>query len=368
MPDFHFQFTTLMNIIRVFGAFPYTWSRNESKNSSVTCPSSSVQYEKSSTKLTWKASTGWRIWSIFLHLVCFGFIINNLIHLKKLVHKRTDSSNTLKFAYSVYDCFLYINIILVYAYCIKEYPLMNKILNFGEEFLGKLKIDRRSLSTLRASFFVPYLIIIGQISLIVCILVDERSNFESIFHLFTYCTITFINGTLVATLSTLFYSIIIVMASLYSNIFSHLCFRSENLKSSDLNEFLATELEEETNIANDVVIPADDISSEPQENAISDSNKITDNSLEESLSKEDIKFCMQNLLALFTYQKLVNRYFAFLLSLFMVFLISTAIIAFCYVFMSIELLTPLLYLFNTVIPVLCLVNSPYTVDEEVRIY
>lgn len=364
MPSFHLQFTTLMNIIRILGAFPYTWNKNESKSSSVTCPSSSVPYEKDSYKLTWKASTGWKIWSGILYLICFGFIIYNLIHLKSLAIKRTDSSKTLKFAYSVYDCFLYINIILVYAYCVKEYALMNKILNFGEQFLGKLKIDRRSLSNLKASFLVPYFIIIGQISVIVCIIVDERDNFDNTFHLFTYTTITFINGTLVATLSTLFYSIIIVMASLYSNIFSHLCFRSENLKSSDLNEFLATELEEETNIANDVVIPADNTSS----NVISDSNKEADNANEESLSKCDIKFCMQNLLALYTFQKLVNRYFAFLLSVFMMFLISTAIISFCYVFMSKEIVSPLLYLFNTIIPVLCLINSPYTVDEEVCTY
>lgn len=358
-----------MNIIRVLGVFPYTWKTSETKNSSSTSPNNSGHNGKGFTKLTWKMSIGWKIWSGILYLISIAFIIYNLIYLKKLAAKRTGSSKTLKFAYSIYDCFLYINIVLIFAYCAKEYTLMNKILNFGEQFLEKLNIDRQCYSNMRASFLVPYIIIIGQTSTIVCLIVDERNNFENPFHLISYLTITFINGTLVATLSTLFYSIIIVMASLYNNVFSRLCFHCQNLKSTSLNKFLSDELEEEeTNVIKDVVVSSDDIRSLFRKNISSERKTNTDDTKEETLSKNDIKYCMQNLLALYTYQKLVNRYFAFLLSFFMIFLISTAIISFCYVFMSDDIVTPLLYLFNTLIPVLCLINSPYTVDEKVSIY
>lgn len=368
MPSFHLQFVTLMNIIRIFGVFPYTWRKSEIKHSSLSSPSSRVTDERVLTKLTWKVSTKWKIWSGVLYLICFGFIIFNFIYLKKLVRKRTGSSKTLEFAYSVYDCFLYINILLVYAYCAKEYVLMNKILNFGEQFLEKLRIDHQSLSNFKVSFLVPYLIIIGQISLIVCLIIYERNNFENTFHLFSYLSITFINGTLVATLSTLFYSIIIVISSIYSNIFRHLCFRSDDLKSMDLNEFLTNELEEEANRIKYVAISKEEICSHFRENVDSEINKSVDDPKEGLLTRDDIKFCTQNLLALYTFQNLVNRYFAFLLSFFMMFLMSTAIIAFCYVFMSMALARPLLYLFNTIIPFLCLVNSPYTVFKEVCAY
>lgn len=354
-----------MNIIRVLGAFPYTWTKRQTKCSSVSFSSSCATGEKVLTKLMWKESTGWKIWSRILYLICFGFIIYNLIYLKKLVLKRTGSSKTLEFAYSVYDCFLYINIILVYAYSATNYALMNKILNFGEQFLGKIKIDHLSLSNFKVSFLVPYLIIIGQISVIVCLLIDERNNFENTFHLFSYISLTFFNGILVATLSELFYSIIIVMSSLYSNIFGHLCFRSDNLKSIDLNEFLTNELEEEANRIKYVADSTDEINFHLRQDDSSDLNKITDDSEEGLLSRDDIKFCIENLLALYTYQNLVNRYFAFLLSFFILFLTSTAIIAFCFVFMSKALVRPFLYLFNTIIPFLCLVNSPYNVHEEV---
>lgn len=362
----------LINSLRIFGHFPYTWTSKSNlekiENSNlIFIPKNTMSIRENDT-CVFVPSKFWKIWSI-------GFcIINTLITIyctveeNHLIDGRTYGIDTVRAAYTIYDCLFFFTLCFMNIYSIKNSYKLNKILNKLHAFLSATEIDIKRNWFIDFSWIAPYLVLIACFGLLLIVWVVQFSVFRNVYHFCFYNFITAVSVLLVAIYSSIFHGILSTVGSLYEVVFSNFTIYSKNIENEYCNSPLQVCCNKRKTVASvNTFVIGSGYNSDMKENSL-EREKI-DKMSRKKITIDTIRNCKVSLLQLFSYKRLIVDFFQVLIIIFMMELIASTIIPLFYI--SIlnrnykEILIPIFHSIPNIISLLVLLNAPYKIKHQV---